>query len=797
MQISSRGGFSRACARVAPLMMALMVTHAAYAADPPNFGSKKEVLTINTDQYEISVQKNGVVDLRDLNGAHIFDNIVPMVRVAGEEKDRVLRTRWQQSARALIDDALGEGQGLIFGGDDFEWHLHTYPSKPYLSAQLIYINNGKEPVRIARLTPWSAGSADAGGFSLGAGTQNAFVLDNGRLFRGFDDYASVSQGSAYGNWNIAAFNPATGRSLIAGFLSNRRAYTEFEVRKPAEGGTLSVLRADCVYDAPLSIAPGERLESEVLYIAVTETDPLLGLERFAKGQAIWNKKKNAPPFIPHGWDSWSTRYHRDINEQHMFAELDALDTKLKRYGWNHFAMDAGWELGRGDWEPDPGKFPNGLKPIVDEAHRRGMTAGLWIDPFTVGKDSALAKAHPEWLTAPGGAGLVVVGMNNLILDPTAPGVEDYVRGLARKIGQEWGFDALVEADFVYNLLLADSYHDTTATKIEVFRRGMQAIRDGFGPGKFIMSMTPQPVNGAIVDGVRLGRDCDPVWRVDGRMGNWGAVETLTSAVRRWYLGAHLYIGDQDCAFFDHPSVKERWKTGDKPALTWEQSVAWLTGAALTGGAVKIGVPYSELSDKEVDVLRRLLPAPPRPAKPIDLFQTGEPRIWSLPLKTTAGAWDIVGVFNWDAAQETVVGVPFDALGLDPRAFYAVYDFWPQQYQGAAQARLDVRVPAGSVRLLGLRRLEDTPILIACDRHYTQGALDHSAVTWDATARTLSGAFTAVERTPYVITVSVPEGYTVQGATFNGVPAELARDKTSAAFRFTAESAGPATWSVQY
>lgn len=134
-----------------------------------------------------------------------------------------------------------------------------------------------------------------------------------------------------------------------------------------------------------------------------------------------------------------------------------------------------------------------------------------------------------------------MGLDNFILDPTAPGAEEYVRGLARKIGQEWGFDALVEADFVYNLLMAERYADPAVTKIEAFRRGMQALRDGFGPGKFIMSMTPQPVNGAICDGIRVGRDCNPVWRSGSHLGNWGAVETLTSAARRWYLGAHLYV----------------------------------------------------------------------------------------------------------------------------------------------------------------------------------------------------------------------------------------------------------------
>lgn len=777
---------------------ALAICTLALAEGAPNFGGKKEVLTINTDQYEVSVQKNGRVDLRTPGGAHIFDDIVPLARVAGEEKDRVLRTRWQESARSMISDALGEGQGFVFAGDDFEWHLRTYPSKPYLAVRLAFRNSGKEPVEVARLVPWSAGSAAAGGLSLGPGTGDALILDNGHLFRGFDDYAGVSRGSAYGNWNIAAFNPQSGRSLIAGFLTNLRCFTEFEIRKSTDPKTeFSSFRAECVYDPPISLAPGESLSSEWLYLGVAEENPLLGLERFAKGEALWNKKKRDTTLIPHGWDSWSTKYHHDIDEASMLAELAAQDAKLKRYGWTHFAIDAGWERLRGDWQPDPVKFPNGMKPIADEAHRRGMTASLWLDPFTVNRDAPTAKEHPEWMTPPAGAGLAIVGNDNLILDVTAPGAEDYVRGLAARVTKEWGFDGIVEADFVYHEMLAEHYAAQNVTKVEVLRRGMLALREGAGADKFIMGVTPQPINGSIVDGIRVGRDCAPLWRAPSRMGNWAAVETLVSAARKWYLGAHLYVADQDCAFFGHASSRKRWNTEDNPPLTWDQSVAWLTGAALTGGAVKIGEPFSELEDKEVEVLRRLLPAPPRPAQPIDVFREGEPRIWHLPLRTDAGAWDIVGLFNWDETGESLVSLPFDALGIDPRAFYTVYDFWPQQYLGTATGQLDVKVPASSVRLLGLRRLEETPMLIACDRHYTQGALDHTAVVWDAAARTLTGHFTAVAQTPYVITVSVPMGYTPKGASWSGGEATLASADTAATVRFNAETPGPATWQVQF
>jgi hypothetical protein len=57
-------------------------------------------------------------------------------------------------------------------------------------------------------------------------------------------------------------------------------------------------------------------------------------------------------------------------------------------GIEMFALDAGWFRGVGDWFPDPKKFPNGLASVADEAHRRGLKFGIWVD-------WAQAGTHPQ------------------------------------------------------------------------------------------------------------------------------------------------------------------------------------------------------------------------------------------------------------------------------------------------------------------------------------------------------------------------------------------------------------------
>jgi alpha-galactosidase len=48
-------------------------------------------------------------------------------------------------------------------------------------------------------------------------------------------------------------------------------------------------------------------------------------------------------------------------------------------GFEMFHVDAGWFRGVGDWVADPAKFPEGLAALADEAHRKGLKFGLWVD----------------------------------------------------------------------------------------------------------------------------------------------------------------------------------------------------------------------------------------------------------------------------------------------------------------------------------------------------------------------------------------------------------------------------------
>lgn len=63
------------------------------------------------------------------------------------------------------------------------------------------------------------------------------------------------------------------------------------------------------------------------------------------------------------------------------------------YDANH---DRRWRI-TGSWEPDPERFPSGLKPVSDRAAEDGAGLLVWFEPERVQPGTKLDVEHPEWL----------------------------------------------------------------------------------------------------------------------------------------------------------------------------------------------------------------------------------------------------------------------------------------------------------------------------------------------------------------------------------------------------------------
>jgi alpha-galactosidase len=67
-------------------------------------------------------------------------------------------------------------------------------------------------------------------------------------------------------------------------------------------------------------------------------------------------------------------------------------------GWYPMTKDW-WEVGT--WEPDPVRFPNGIREVSDHVHANKMKLVLWFEPERVHPGSWLYTNHPEWLLSKG------------------------------------------------------------------------------------------------------------------------------------------------------------------------------------------------------------------------------------------------------------------------------------------------------------------------------------------------------------------------------------------------------------
>jgi len=56
-----------------------------------------------------------------------------------------------------------------------------------------------------------------------------------------------------------------------------------------------------------------------------------------------------------------------------------------------------WSQEVGNWTINRKRYPEGLKPIADAAHERGMRFVLWFEPARVRHDAQLAREHPDFV----------------------------------------------------------------------------------------------------------------------------------------------------------------------------------------------------------------------------------------------------------------------------------------------------------------------------------------------------------------------------------------------------------------
>ena len=261
-----------------------------------------------------------------------------------------------------------------------------------------------------------------------------------------------------------------------------------------------------------------------------------------------------------GYTSWYN-YYQNITEEILLRDLDALDKQF-----NLFQIDDGYETKVGDWlSVDENKFPHGLKPIVDEAHKKGLNAGIWLAPFVAEEKSELFRTRKELFKRNKDGEFVKCGSNwsgFYALDLENHEAQEYIEKCLRHYS-DMGFD-FFKLDFLYaaNLVVDDGIsRSMAAEKAYSFLRKCLKGKIILGCGATVFNCIDK------FDYLRVGPDVslifDDVWfmrhmhreRISTKV-------TLQNTIYRSFFNDRLFGNDPDVFLLRDDNIKlstkQRW-----------------------------------------------------------------------------------------------------------------------------------------------------------------------------------------------------------------------------------------------
>jgi hypothetical protein len=120
----------------------------------------------------------------------------------------------------------------------------------------------------------------------------------------------------------------------------------------------------------------------------------------------------------------------------------------KELGLEMFHIDAGWFRGVGDWYPNLTKFPHGLAPIANEAHKQGLRFGIWVDWTQAALDTApgALNVHDakvrDWMVSDVGPDWKPEEFKGQTVDLGVPAAHAYLGKEVKRIVDDYHLDML-------------------------------------------------------------------------------------------------------------------------------------------------------------------------------------------------------------------------------------------------------------------------------------------------------------------------------------------------------------------
>lgn len=459
-------------------------------------------------------------------------------------------------------------------------------------------------------------------------------------------------------YGLLTLSEVAGKNHLLAFTSCRRFSGQFYLN----GARLKVV----VDTEGLELKPGESWQlEEFTFQSGPNREQLLS----NLGQRLQTNHPRLPfAAPPAGWCSWSCFGPR-VTAQQVLDNLDFIAKNTP--GLKYIQIDDGYQPAMGDWLETGAAFGGNVQGVLKQIRERGFEPAIWVAPFIAEEKSNLFQQHPDWFVKddegkPLRSNEVTFGGWRrgpwYVLDGTHPQVQHHYENLFRTMRRDWGCTYFkLDANF-WGAIHGGRFQDARATRIEAYRRGMQAIVRGAGDSFILGCNHPIWASLGLIHGSRSSNDIKRTWE--------RIATTARQNLQRNWQNERLWWNDPDAIVL----------TGELPEHEFRFHA---TAIYATGGMILSGDDLTKISPERLAMLHKLQPPTGQAARfADDSLRVG---IIKLPDK------EIFCLFNWHDAPRTV------SFGLSRAR--RITDFWSGEDLGRYSGVFTIdQMPAHSARL---------------------------------------------------------------------------------------------------
>lgn len=535
---------------------------------------------------------------------------------------------------------------------------------------------------------------------------------------------------------------AEGAAVLFGIFPLHEQFVSSGLILDAHTRELESFRVDCLCDGQLVPAVGSVASQWVLVDA--GPDPAESLRSYALlllaasdatpgGSRRRSGRDLAPPTVWCSWYYWGDGFSETEAEPvWRFLERERLPVDVVQ-------IDECWDTHWGDWQPNAR-----WRSIATVAHRlraAGYEPGIWTCPFLAGPRSDLRYAHPEWLLKNRAGAHVIFQMGeaiNYVLDPTHPGVREYLRALYVRLTREWGF-SYHKLDFTRAVGDPEAvFHDRSMSRAQAYRSCMSVVREAIGPDSYlnVCGGFYGPLVG-LADAQRTGSDVKSIWprAPAGEEAEGYGPFTIKQNSLRFWMNA-LWDNDPDALMVRRRSGAHREEPLSLGLMSDEEALTSTLNQYLGGGLVCFTENLPEIEPDRLLLLAHCAPSIGEAAVPLDLAAGARfPALFRTEgsgLPAGVDPWVTVSVVNWhDEARTFPVLLDHAALGGLASGGSPGGELLVGAFRGGwvRRARLGETLLVGPVAPHGCEVLKvqwhrpERPQIARTDGHFSMGAAE--------------------------------------------------------------------------